>query len=101
MTIHSQVSITPPRFTGFVPARLRRKTRFDAALERAFRRRNAKGDHMDTDRIEGKTKEVEGETQQKWGEAKDEARDKWEDVKDKTEDVADSAEDKLDRDDEV
>jgi hypothetical protein len=51
---------------------------------------------VDSDRIEGKTKETEGEIQQKWGEAKDKARDTWEDVKDKVEDVADNAEDRVD-----
>jgi uncharacterized protein YjbJ (UPF0337 family) len=55
---------------------------------------------MDTDRIEGKSKETEGEIQQKWGEAKDKARDTWEDVKDKTEDLVDGAEDRIDEMDE-
>jgi pyruvate dehydrogenase E1 component beta subunit len=50
---------------------------------------------VDTDRIEGKTKEYEGKTQQKWGEAKDKAEDTWEDVKDKAEDVGDKAEEEL------
>jgi uncharacterized protein YjbJ (UPF0337 family) len=54
---------------------------------------------MDTDRIEGKSKELEGETQQKWADVKDAADDKWEDVKDKAEDIGDGAEDRLDRDD--
>ena len=30
---------------------------------------------MDSDRIEGKTKQVEGELQETWGEVKDKARD--------------------------
>src|SRR5918996_3270048 len=47
------------------------------------------GANMDTDRIEGKSKEFEGKTQQKWADVKDEAKDKWEDVKDASEDVAD------------
>jgi hypothetical protein len=51
---------------------------------------------VDTDRIEGKTKEYEGKGQQKWADVKDTAEDKWEDVKDKTEDVVDSAEDRWD-----
>ena len=44
---------------------------------------------MDSDRIEGKTKETEGEIQQKWGEAKDKARDTWDDAKNKAEDMKD------------
>jgi len=50
---------------------------------------------VDTDRIEGKTKEYEGKGQQKWADVKDTVEDKWEDVKDKTEDVVDSAEDRI------
>jgi uncharacterized protein YjbJ (UPF0337 family) len=51
---------------------------------------------VDTDRIEGKTKEYEGKGQQKWADVKDAADDKWEDVKDKAEDVVDGAEDRID-----
>jgi uncharacterized protein YjbJ (UPF0337 family) len=51
---------------------------------------------VDTDRIEGKTKEYEGKGQQKWADVKDAPDDKWEDVKDKVEDVADRAEDRWD-----
>jgi uncharacterized protein YjbJ (UPF0337 family) len=43
---------------------------------------------MDSDRIEGKTKQMEGEAQEGWGKLKDKARD-----------VADDAKDALDRDD--
>jgi acetylornithine/succinyldiaminopimelate/putrescine aminotransferase len=42
---------------------------------------------MDTDRVEGKSKELEGEAQQKWADVKDKASDTWEDVKDKGEDA--------------
>ena len=44
---------------------------------------------MDSDRIEGKTKQMEGEAQEGWGKLKDKARDAADDVKDA-----------LDRDDE-
>ena len=56
---------------------------------------------VDSDRIEGKTKETEGEIQQKWGEAKDKARDAWEDVKDTVEDIGDDADDRVDERDET
>jgi uncharacterized protein YjbJ (UPF0337 family) len=63
---------------------------------RAGHQETPKEARMDTDRIEGKTKEYEGKGQQKWADVKDAAEDKWEDLKDKAEDVADSAEDRLD-----
>jgi len=43
---------------------------------------------MDSDRVEGKTKQLEGEAQEGWGKVKDKARD-----------VADDVEDAVDRDD--
>jgi uncharacterized protein YjbJ (UPF0337 family) len=43
---------------------------------------------MDSDRVEGKTKQLEGEAQEGWGKLKDKARD-----------VADDVEDAVDRDD--
>ncbi len=43
---------------------------------------------MDSDRIEGKTKQMEGEAQEGWGKLKDKARD-----------AMDDATDALDRDD--
>jgi uncharacterized protein YjbJ (UPF0337 family) len=47
-----------------------------------------KGEDMDSDRVEGKTKQLEGEAQEGWGKLKDKARD-----------VADDVEDAVDRDD--
>ena len=49
---------------------------------------------MDTDRIEGKTKELEGKGQQKWADAKDAAEDTLEDVKDRGEDATEDSEDR-------
>ena len=43
---------------------------------------------MDSDRVEGKTKQLEGEAQEGWGKLKDKARD-----------VADDVADAVDRDD--
>jgi uncharacterized protein YjbJ (UPF0337 family) len=43
---------------------------------------------MDSDRVEGKTKQLAGEAQEGWGKLKDKARD-----------VADDVEDAVDRDD--
>jgi len=36
---------------------------------------------VDTDRVEGKSKELEGKAQQKWADVKDSAEDAWDDVK--------------------
>jgi hypothetical protein len=44
--------------------------------------RNERGDHMDSDRVEGKTKQVEGEAQEGWGKVKDKARDLKDDAED-------------------
>jgi hypothetical protein len=55
---------------------------------------------VDTDRVEGKSKELEGEAQQKWADVKDKTKDTLEDVKDKGEDVLDKAEDLWDERDE-
>jgi uncharacterized protein YjbJ (UPF0337 family) len=40
------------------------------------------GEDMDSDRVEGKTKQLEGEAQEGWGKLKDKARDVLDDVKD-------------------
>ena len=55
---------------------------------------------MDSDRVEGKTKQLEGEAQEGWGKLKDKAEDAMSDAKDKGEDVYDEVKDLLDGDDE-
>jgi uncharacterized protein YjbJ (UPF0337 family) len=65
-------------------------------ITKAYPEPQGKEGTVDTDRIEGKTKEYEGKGQQKWADVKDTAEDKLEDVKDKAEDVVDSAEDRWD-----
>ena len=54
---------------------------------------------MDSDRVEGKTKQLEGEAQEGWGKLKDTARDVKDDVEDaldRDEDEADEADEELD-----
>ena len=54
---------------------------------------------MDSDRIEGKTKQLEGEAQEGWGKLKDKARDAAEDAKDALD--RDDEEDEKERDEEL
>ena len=59
-------------------------------VEGHTRKRVRKEHDLDSDRVEGKTKQVEGEAQEAWGKVKDKARD----VRDDVEDALDRAKDK-------
>jgi len=55
-----------------------------------------KGEDMDSDRVEGKTKQLEGEAQEGWGKLKDKARDAVDDAKDALDRDGDEAEEERD-----
>jgi len=56
--------------------------------------KRVKEDLVDSDRIEGKTKQAEGKLQEEWGKAKDKARDAADDAEDAVEDALDRDRDK-------